>query len=119
MSIESLCTIHTVSLFTRKTETGIAFGQKNEFVPAGSVECRVEPLSAAAINRLGLKDVEVTHRIRFASNPNIDEKTIIKYAGTYLRPIGVPTDAHGLGRLWTVYCKSAMKDLIGTEIAQA
>lgn len=118
MSITRLC-IHPIEVYQRSKDTGRAFGQSLSIAPRSApIMGRVMPLTAGQIRRLGMNETEINHRIDFGEDPAIDETCVLKWRDVVLRPVGVPVNLHGLGAMWVVYCKSATKDMIGTETRQ-
>lgn len=108
MSIEALCSIHDLDIYNIVETVGDAFGTVRTLALRNSVKCRVIPLSSADQVQLGNQlGKTVTHRLRFSADPNIQETNWVKWRRlggnvVTMRPRGVPTDAHGLGRMWQV-----------------
>lgn len=106
MSIKALCSIHNLEIHEIREVSGSAFGTKRVLVKARDVVCRVIPQGSSKSSPLGNNmGFAVTHVIRFYFDPRIDEKHWLKWIKpngevVTMRPVGLPIDAHGLGRMW-------------------
>lgn len=102
MSIQSLCSIHTVQA-RRLTETTDELG--STYFTVGSairtIKCRVIPISEKELVLYMQRDMRATHKFCFAEDPNISNDEVLVYNGRVFR-IDSVHDAHELHRFYTL-----------------
>jgi len=105
MSLESLTSTEQVEVLVQSVTQGASLGTNRDFVTTGRfLDCHAHRYTAGELERLRLRQMDVSHKISFHEDPLIDERNRLKLNGQILRLKGPVINAHGLGRLWTVDC---------------
>ena len=101
MSIQSLCSIHTISVRPRTAVTD-EFGSTYE--SQGDIErylkCRVVPVSEKEMIHYQQLNMRATHKFLFASDPQLNNNDTVVFKGRAFR-IDSVHNAHELDRYFT------------------
>lgn len=112
MSIESLCSRHTLLHYARSAGTTGAAGSLtyNWDTLTATLQGFIQPVSAAERLQLMQAGYEVTHVIYFASNPGVVNEDKLVYDGRTFKVDGKATNTDEAGRLWRVECTELEHD---------
>lgn len=108
MSINSLCSIHTVQV-RNLTATTDDLGATHFPVPssvARYLKCRVVPMTERDRILYQQRDMRATHKFLFAEDPNVDNDHVIVYNHRVFRI----TDIHDVHELHRYFIISAYHD---------
>lgn len=73
---------------------------------SGTVKGWLQPAGANLIASYGARQIEVTHKLYVASDPNVKEGDRVTIGGKHYLVAGVELDQAGVGQCWRVDVKS-------------
>lgn len=109
MSLETLCSIHTVTVQIGTVTAGAAGGQIRSFANVRTgAKCRCRPMSQTEVDELAKRGQRVNWRVYFSTNPNLTNKHRLKYADElgveHLLYVQTTNNPHEMDRFWKVDC---------------
>ncbi len=105
MSLQALCSIHNVKVFTATGGTGRAMGSNPAHTDSGNtLKCRVRPISSTdqTVQSMRFKNRLVSHIVDFVFDPQLGQDDDLQWVegNVTMKVEGAARDIQGLGRRW-------------------
>jgi len=109
MSLKSLTSIHSVRIMRHEVTRGAGGGQVRRPRLVRTMKCRVQPLRTREINEFEKEGSEVTHRVFFSQDPQVDVNYWFEFrhrGKKFNLQVNGVRNAGFLDRVWVVECES-------------
>ena len=102
MSLESLCSEHTITIHAQTDTTGASGGTTLTYAATGRpMSCRIQPMSLMEVAKFKQSGMQATHKIYFVSDPQVSNGDQIRFGARKLYVRG-KVNFDELGRLWRI-----------------
>jgi len=108
MSIKSLCSTHTLTVYALAESRDAAGGMKksSRWSSTGTeINCRIQPASSRDIETAAQNGYVISHTLYSANNPGVKHDYKLTYGSRTFLVRGTATDTDEFGRLWKFFAE--------------